>query len=61
MRFLISVRKLDVNNGPESNPVKYSRAFGVFILQPQQERNSISCCAESSEVTHIQTRMHMEA
>lgn len=32
MRLLISVRKLDINNGPETNPGKYSRALEAFIF-----------------------------
>lgn len=32
MRLLILVRKLDINDGPESDPVKYSRALEAFIF-----------------------------
>lgn len=47
MRLLISVRKLDINNGPESNPVKYFRALRSFIFSPQRERKSLCPCEKS--------------
>lgn len=55
MRLLISVRKLDINNGPESNPVKYSRALRMFIFWSQWERNSLCPCAKSpvKSITYV--------